>query len=123
MITIKEINREIKLIQKEYQGKAQVIPKAASRRLQVLRQCILYLETKPTEAFLKQNVIELEKRIKAIKAGFGKWLNHAPTEIMQKRNPRQVYHNEMGLKKYRIQLETIKFLLNTESELIVEYQK
>ncbi len=110
MIKTSEIKQEIKEVEKELANESGGKPSIINRlkkRLQFLATCKNYIESKPTEEFVKKEVTRLENKINLLTAGFIK-----PENIDNKTlaKIKSEYDSEMGIKKLRNQLRTLRYL-------------
>lgn len=109
MKTISQIKQEVLSVEREY--REVLMPKKIRKHLLVLNQCVLYLETSPNKEFVNHQLETVSKKIDAAKARFTEWLQNTP-EAKKVKNPRALYDSEMGLKELRLQLKTLKYLLD-----------
>jgi len=81
--------------------------------LKVQKNCLLYLETEPTEDFVKKQLAETVKRKKIVIDGFFAWTksitdHNGATESKLKSR----YNTLFGLKKLTEQVKYLKIILN-----------
>lgn len=77
MKTLKEVNKEIEQIHACNYDKSKTPikdKKANYKKLKVLNEVRLYLETNPREDFIKQMLSDSKRKLKNIQEGFLKWL-------------------------------------------------
>ncbi|MET7253441.1 hypothetical protein [Dyadobacter fermentans] len=89
--------------------------KQNKKRIEYLNECVLYLETSPTEEFLEREVKRLEANIVYIDKQFDKWLSRQHFSAQaphQRQKSKKTFEKESGIPKLRQQLKTIEFLLN-----------
>lgn len=72
-----------------------------------LKQCILYLESNPTPAFIRSEIKRLEETINLINLRFEAW-KRLPDNY---NSPITKYRNDAGVPLMRSQLRTLKFIL------------
>lgn len=75
-----------------------------------LQQVKYYLETRPSEEFLKSEILRLENKLDIINNNYKAWLNADPKN-KQHEKPLTVYAKEMDVKKIKDQIETIGYIL------------
>lgn len=77
-----------------------------------LRQIKYYLETEPTEEFVKSEVARLEEKLRVIDEKFPAWLSRQKDQYsMSEKQWRNAYNKEMGVKITSNQLDNLKFIL------------
>jgi hypothetical protein len=83
------------------------------REYENLKLCEKYLETKPTEEFVKSEIERISGKINFIldSNNFKQWFNCHP-EYRNDKNPQTIYRSEMGLGKFRRQLKTLNYIFN-----------
>jgi hypothetical protein len=111
MKTIKEIELEIIEIgksMKDLDSKRAI--NTESRKIEILRQCKLYLETNPKPEFIEEMKSSVEFRIDLIRERYGAWC--ACRNLSQFKNPLHHYYNEMGMAQLKLQLKTLEYLIN-----------
>lgn len=109
MKTIKEVNQEIKSLNEEALEAGEKRIKAIKKRLEELHLYKLYLETKPREEFLIQEVERLKKTINSVESHFNDWIMFNAAKY---KNPYLAYKNEMGVPALKKQLKTVEYLIN-----------
>lgn len=116
MKKIADIRDDIKgldrILAKADEHKPSAITRAANRRL-LLLNCITYLETEPTEAFVEKQIAELEKKViyAVSEDNFKTWVKATPGAI-RLTNPRKAFESEFDLSKSRKQLRTLRYILD-----------
>lgn len=103
MKTINQINREIRNLIKEN-------PKRVKQKVSELRGYIRYLETNPSEEFVRSEYERLKKEIKVLESRFESWLEVPRHRITP--NPESVYEQESGISTRKKQTKALKYLLN-----------
>lgn len=109
MKTIKRIEVETEECRKAMRDADSSRQKTLNGKLLFLKQCKMYLETEPSEEYLKKEKLSLELKINAIEERFGSWTagrSGGQTELLSK------YHSESGYNNLRVQLKTLKYLLD-----------
>ena len=83
------------------------------REYETLKLCAAYLETNPSEEFVKSDIERVVGRINFIlnSDNFKQWMNCHP-EYRSEKNPETIYRSEMGLGKFRSQLRTLNYLFD-----------
>lgn len=108
---LSDVREEIKILQKV--DKADVRrAKALKKRIPVLNQCMMYLESEPTESFIRQEISRVENKITLR-------MNQFPLDHYQQTNvdPRTVnklkrdHEKKYDVPKLREQVRTLRFLL------------
>lgn len=110
MIQLTEVNSQIKEIETMFQdqGRFKKSELSRARKLVVLlRSVSLYLESNPSEDFINSMLVDLEKKLKNINDNYPKWI---PPDRSVK-NIRAAYDTEMGTKKVKAQIKTLKYIL------------
>lgn len=116
MKKIKDLNKEIESItaanvrlsedSKEY--------KRVQIALKNLRDCVRYLELKPSEEFISKERDRLERQLKAIDNGFDAWLKNTPYNLIGNKNAKTFYNSVMERSKKLKQLQNLEFILEPE---------
>ena len=113
MKTLEKVQSEISALQKE--ADTPNLPKKdykkIEKKVKLLYQCQLYLETNPTAEFLEKQKEDLKKKLKAIDAGFLQWSSNNPQEANSVKNPKSKYNSIMGTKNFKAQLLTLQYLI------------
>lgn len=128
MKTVREID---KLIETELQDLQQianelknerdkkVIKKLNSRKTRVqnelakLRYYKMYLESGPTEIFLKEEVFKLKNKIELIQKTYGTWCDQSgPKDKDPLKDWPILFNNQTGITTMKKQIKTMEFLLN-----------
>lgn len=81
------------------------------KHLLFLKSCKLYLENNPSEGFIKEQLDLVEKKISYLDRGFDAWKVDNPDSI--KKNPKTAYYTECGMKALKLQLKTLKYLIDS----------
>jgi hypothetical protein len=81
--------------------------KAVFNRINFLITCQRYLESKPSEDFLRKEESRLSRRIDLIDKGL-----HAYCQSSVSKSAKRDYEKENGIPTLKEQLKTIKYLLN-----------
>jgi ribosomal protein L29 len=110
MKTIKELKSQITDIINQVSTGA-IKEKAAIREVSRLRQNIAFLETNPSEAFLKSEIERLENIIKDKSSQFNQWFQGASQLDRNRPRPSAYYYKIMGIDVMKKQVENIKLLL------------
>lgn len=82
------------------------------RELAKLMNAKMYLETNPSEDFIKSEFEELKKRKEQIDKDFQKWLRFTPQGDRTPTQSKSAYRTEMGYKKVRSQISFMEFILS-----------
>ena len=106
MKTTEQINQEISDIIASIDGLKESEKKRLKKRIALLKQYKLYLESNPREDFLKESKNLIEKRINFIKDNFQSWI--PPNGCLK---PLNMYKKETGLPLLISQLDALKYLL------------
>lgn len=105
--------KEVKSIQTEIDSLLEELKHAEKdkplfKRLQFLKVCKMYLETNPSEDFIKKEKSRLSKRIQLLRDGYSGYKAKDPDPKKWKSE----YNKATGLNQLNVQLRTINFLLN-----------
>jgi NAD-specific glutamate dehydrogenase len=102
MKSTKKINQEIEeLLKKEPTTRLKT-------RVSFLRQCIRYLETEPSEAFLAEEIVRIKNQVDVLERRFDEWLGVPKRKSLP--NPKGSYYAQVGMSKLQNQLKTLKYL-------------
>jgi len=106
MRSLKEINEEIK-----------ITPETDEKRQTFLNTIRLYLETNPSEAYLKKEAERLQNIIKSIRAGFDTYCKCNPDVSTDSSKEeiavaRAAYYRSKEYTKHRRHLKTTLYILN-----------
>ncbi len=116
MITLKTVNVQVEQIKSslEKATKDRDIKevKKLSKRLEYLNGIKFYLESQPSENFLKSNLNEIKKRIASLSSGFGEWLKSVDKKDSDPKKLKTRFNTEMGLGKMKNQIKTLEFILS-----------
>ena len=82
--------------------------RAAQKRIEHLRQCQYYIETKVTEENLRKQLERQEFRLKTLQSRFGTWKSHRTGGVA---DLLRQYTAETGMKQIKTQIKTLKYLL------------
>lgn len=112
MIDIEKLKKEkVSIVNTLDQDMTKGMANKIKKRLSFLIDCIRYLESHPTEEFLKKEQDRLAKRIVLLKAGFKDWL---PDKQYDTEKKQQIaYYKECKIPSLNNHLKTIKFLLQS----------
>ena len=109
MKTIAVIDESIKAV---LEGKKpdETAKNRARKQLEFLRFCRKYLETNPSEDFLKAELESLYHRVDYLNDAYEDYIKNNP-EYINEPNPSQKYKKEMNFPQLNNQIKTIIFLL------------
>lgn len=110
MRTIKQAKQDIANMLK-----STVVTAAEHRKLETLKLCLRYLETEPTEEFVKSEIERVSNNINWIlqRKNYEEWLRNHP-ELKNEKNPETIYHTEMKLNDFRNQLKTLHYVYGSD---------
>lgn len=124
MKTIQEINTEISTLTKEHSSLSDYIPSEeklknkARKRIQMLRKCILFLETNPRAEFVSEMLQETQRKVKIYQDRLKNYESSVPASLVEKiANLKAYYYKEVApnekkeIKDAKIQQEIINYLL------------
>lgn len=110
MKTIKEIDQEIsdalKSINKD-STKNEVAK--VKRDITFLQQIKLYLETNPRSKFIQSQIELVQKRIEKMDDDYYSWT--VGRNLSKYANPKDEFHNQMGLSIMKAQIKALKYIL------------
>jgi hypothetical protein len=114
MKTVNDINKEILsihklLVEAEKNNLKKSKKKVLSKKLSWYNHIRLYLETKPREEFVREELETVMFRIARINADYIYW--SAGRSLTAYKDPKKTYTNEMGLPVLNEQLKTLKYIL------------
>jgi hypothetical protein len=89
-----------------------------SKQLENLRFCRYYLETNPSEAFIKGMLAGVEVRIALAQERFGQWRAHKTGGLKELKHEYEALNE---LPKLRAQRRALKFLLEGAMEPATKY--
>jgi hypothetical protein len=92
--------------------KAKKLVKKHQKEIDQLKYYKYYLETNPTEIFLKEELHKLESRISSLKANYKTWAMTAPKDKDPMKDWPGIFNKEVGITKMKKQVTAIKFLLD-----------
>ncbi len=81
-----------------------------TNRARFLQMCVHYLETKPSEAFLKKELERINTRIYEIIKLFNCWATEKQFDTQEKKL--SAYRKEMGIIELEKQVDALKFLID-----------
>jgi flagellar motility protein MotE (MotC chaperone) len=114
MKTITEVKEQI--AENEARGVKKTISEREYKKLcnetEVLRTVLKYLETKPSEDYLKREKERLEAIVKAKNDQYEYWLKHNKPLEVDPKNARSYFNKESGVTVLSRQLKTIKIILD-----------
>lgn len=118
MKKIKELKAEVSELRKvrydkmDYEA-GESLRKKNGKRVSLLNKCIMYLETDPTEEFVKKQIKETFSTIQHLNEGFADWKNGSEDmKSLTDPEARRIFSSETGLAKLKMQLKVLKFILN-----------
>lgn len=85
--------------------------KKAQKEIPFYRDCLHYIESNPSEDFLKKEKLRLENKLALIKSGFDKWIKVTQKTTYGNTEPETYYNRIMEVSKFKGQLDVINFLL------------
>lgn len=80
------------------------------KRMAMLKECLMYLETKPSEEFIRRQIEDAENKISLRMAGFS-LDDVAPMEKGLASKIRRIYEKENNIPHLRLQVRTLRYLL------------
>lgn len=83
---------------------------AIRNRIQYLRKIKAFLETNPSEGYLKKEIKRLESRKTSIENGFDS--AYPSMKINDKKKAKSFYLRENGVSHINVQLETLDYILD-----------
>lgn len=101
--SVKDIDQKIEV----KRNKSKI--KAIKKENQLLRQCELYLKTKPREDYLRSELKTIKDRISSIESHFGEWADFNRGKF---KTLNSAYKTQMGIPKLLLQIKTLKYLLS-----------
>jgi hypothetical protein len=108
-----EIKKEIKELVKEASSgklkKSQI--NRICKHIDRLRNCILYIETLPSEDFIKKQLEDKREQIKKIEIGFTEWKMNTPESSIIG-NPKAKYNTLMGKRIISNQIKNLEYILS-----------
>jgi hypothetical protein len=110
MKTVKEINQEIKDLILSLKEADRFKSKSIKKRIELLKMCKLYVESKPRPEFLEAEVKDIERKIDVLNGRFGLWNE---TNASKFRNSRAAYNTESGINSLKAQLKAVRYLVKT----------
>ena len=113
MRTIKQVNEEIKEI--ENRLNTEELKKAVStklrKRILLLRQCAMYIETNPSPQYMKDEIKKIETKISLRLENFTlEGVGAMPKSLANKL--RREFEKEYDIPKLRQQVKTIRYILS-----------
>lgn len=112
MKTVDEIKHERSELIKHARNMGTRERKRAGKRLIFLKDIMDYLESRPNEEFIKNQIDKLSKRKKNIDEGFPKWSGHDEYKGKTTTSLRAIYRTETGWKTIKAQIETLNYILS-----------
>lgn len=118
MVTIKQIqsdiDNQVNKIKNEIPADKTGLINRAKKRIEFLRECMLYIEKEPSEEYLKAEQEKLNRRLRLINEGFTGYQKHNYVELssLDHKQQQAIYHKVMQTKKHKRHLETIIYLLH-----------
>lgn len=125
MITINQVQKEIDEIRSsglEARKQRDPLLSSAERKkiirsekkdgnhMMFLQQVKYYLQTNPSEEFIKNQLKSLENKLDLINDNYFKWFNADDRNKILK-NPKQTYNTIMETKKILAQIKTLKYII------------
>lgn len=117
MITVGKINDDIARATESAHdfmvaGKKSMLSKT-KKRIEFLRLCKSYLESNPSEEFLKKDEERILNRMKLIHEGFDAWLKNGEEKpkVKKREDLKTIYEKKMDMPSLREKLATLKYIL------------
>lgn len=118
MITINQVNQHIleqeRKINEEIPSEKTGLINRAKKRIEFLRDCVLYLEKEPREEYLKKQNEQLSELITKIESGFWDWYKRQLPDGRDESQWRTSYYSLMDIKKHKRHLATVRYLLQVD---------
>jgi hypothetical protein len=115
MKTLKQVEKEYTKVFSDFDMKSTV----RNRKLEIMKQCKLYLQTNPNEDFVKKMKDEQDAKLDKINAGFLPWLfnTHGIEDISTKSKKliskyRSEYNSLLNKTKVKFQIKALTYLLS-----------
>jgi hypothetical protein len=108
-LIMQEIEQNKKLMRENLIAK-RIYNKLAKKNSE-LNTFLLYLETSPSEIFLKQEKDRLIKLIEAKEMNYAYWSATVCPDDVDVKKRRQLFNKEVGITKLKNQLQSITYLL------------
>lgn len=109
MKTILSLTSEINDIQKECADQKEIADSYLNKmhkRVRMLLECIIYLESNPRKEFIEQMLDDSQKKLKLIRSACPKW-----DEKLDIKKLTREYEKTEGVKKINEQIKLLRFLL------------
>lgn len=81
------------------------------RQREMVKKAILYLETKPKEKYIKNEIEVLQKRIGNIADKYSYWSKNVCPESTKPSVKRRLFNEETGISRTNKQLSFLKFIV------------
>jgi len=112
MRTIKQVEEEVKEI--EHRLKTEELKKSVStklrKKIQYLRHCIMYIETSPSPAYMKEEIKKVETKIGLRMAQFVlEGVEAMPKSVVSKL--KREHEKKYEVPKLREQIKTLRYIL------------
>lgn len=115
MKTIKQVNADIKEVEKEIKELSEDKPLSWEKKMQnkiiFMRTVIKYLETEPRIEFVKAELDRLTDSINKLNTGFVHWCNSLK-ENLTNTQAKNKFETEVGIKTMNKQLKTLRYILS-----------
>jgi hypothetical protein len=115
MKAIKEIEAEIatlvSFVENNYKKDSPKMFTREKGRMAFLRHVILFLETNPSEDYMRREAARLDKLITSLESQYETWTKNTPPDAPPNKF-KSVFNKEMGLTLLRLQRKTAYFILN-----------
>ena len=106
----KEVSENIKLMKSRRE--LNISYSSISKKNEMLKFYISYLESNPSEEFLKQDKDKMLKIIKNKEADYAYWLEHVcPQDILPKKR-RALFNKETGITELKKKIKTLNYILS-----------
>lgn len=114
MIDIKKVVKEISDLSYRLENESDELRRTEkikiNKKIQFLRHVMAYLNTFPSEDFIFSEITRLNNRRKLINDQYEAWI---PSRYFEKENEKlKEYAKENGIPKLKIQLKSLKFILD-----------
>lgn len=108
------IKTEVSLNSKMQLKKSQ--KNSVNKKIYELRQAKRYMETNPSEEFVKKNVKDLKKELSIIENRFGAWCVIHPELSANEAVAKRKYNYLFEVNKKRVQIKWLTWLLKSDKE-------